>query len=199
MYPPVHHINNDIEKAFSVIDAFPLATVISQTEKNPLVTHVPLMLNGRSSNKVTLIGHMDRKNPQTEYFDNKNILVIFHGPNTYISPTIYQSTQLPTWNYITVHVRGVVNRISPIERIRDSIIAMTEFLETSEPKYKLDSDNEMMKGLLKYIVGFEIEITDIVGRYKLSQDKSKTDMELARQQLALDKRTVNKELISSLI
>ena len=163
-----------------VIKAYPLATVISVKGDEPLITHLPLIY--REDGK--LIGHIDIFNPQAELLKNGNRLtILFYGPQCYISPSVYTTTQLPTWNYIRVHLKGTVEAIESKEALKESLIKMTEFLEQPDHKYVLEPDNQRMLGNLDYIKMFEITITDWEGKFKLSQDKRAMDMENARQEL----------------
>ncbi len=163
-----------------VIKTYPLATIISVKNNNPLITHVPLIY--REDGK--LIGHIDTFNPQAELLANNNDLTImFSGPQCYISPSIYSTVQLPTWNYIKVHLKGTVKAIKSKEALKESIINMTKFLEGKEQKYVLEPDNQRMIGALDYINMFEITIDSWEGKFKLSQDKKPQDIENAKAEL----------------
>lgn len=179
MYPPKHHQDSDKDHIIEVIKAYPLATIISVVDNTPLITHLPLIYeNGK------LIGHIDIYNPQTEYLkDNNDITVLFYGPQCYISPSIYSTTQLPTYNYIRVHLKGKVTAIEDKDALKQSLITMTEFLENPNPKYILDPDNPRLDANLNYIKMFEIDITHWEGKFKLSQDKKMSDMVAAREEL----------------
>ncbi|MBT8273339.1 MAG: FMN-binding negative transcriptional regulator [Bacteroidia bacterium] len=180
-YPPPHHQDHNKEHMLEVIKTYPLATVISVKVTEPLITHLPLVYR-ESDGK--LIGHIDIYNPQTELLrDDNDVTLIFSGPQCYISPTVYGTTQLPTWNYIKVHLKGKVKAIESTEALQESLIKMTEFLEQPDHKYVLKPDNPKMAHFINYIRMFEITITNWEGKFKLSQDKRKTDMELARQEL----------------
>lgn len=163
-----------------VIKAYPLATVISIKNNEPLITHLPLILNEDGK----LIGHIDLYNPQTELMQNDNELtIIFSGPQCYISPSVYTTTQLPTWNYIKVHLKGTVKAIESSDALKESIIKMTEFLEQPDHKYVLDKDNPRMDAAINYIKMFEITITNWEGKFKLSQDKKTSDTKNAKAEL----------------
>lgn len=179
-YPPKHHQDNNREHLIEVIKTYPLATVISVKDNQPLITHLPLILN--DSNK--LIGHIDIYNPHTQLLQNNNIVtLIFSGPQCYISPSVYTTTQLPTWNYIKVHLKGTVKAIESKSALKESLIKMTEFLEAPEHKYVLDPDNPSMTRNLDYIKMFEITITNWEGKFKLSQDKKTVDTQNAKAEL----------------
>jgi len=199
MYPPEHHIERENEKSYRVIEKYSFATVISKTDDDVIVTQLPLILDRARGKYGFLIGHIDRNNPHLPYLNNANVSVNFHGPNTYISPTIYKSSQLPTWNSISVHIKGTVRTTNSTDTLKNSIIEMTSFLEQGPQPYVLNSDNQKMEGWLDYIVGFEIEIDEMIGRFKLSQDKSPEDMELAKQYLIEKTKEGSEELIDSLL
>lgn len=179
LYPPKQHQDDDINHMIEVIKTYPLATVISVKDNEPLITHLPLIYeNGK------LIGHIDIYNPQTELLKgNNNISVIFSGPQCYISPSIYSTKQLPTWNYIKVHLKGNVKAIESKAALKQSLITMTEFLEAPQHKYVLEPDNPTLDRNLDYIKMFEIEITNWEGKFKLSQDKKPKDIKAAREEL----------------
>lgn len=194
-YPPPHHQDNNRENMLKVIRAYPLATVISVNNGSPFITHLPLVY--RESDEK-LIGHIDIFNPQTKLMkDNNEVSIIFSGPQCYISPTVYTTTQLPTWNYIKVHLKGTVKAIESKIALKESLIKMTEFLEAPEHNYVLEPNNKRMDGALDYIKMFEINITDWEGKFKLSQDKKKIDIENARQELIASNRKDITDFIAS--
>ncbi len=199
MYPPKHHVEKDLEKVYRVIEDFGFATVISQTKEDVIVTQLPLILEREKGVNGTLVGHLDKNNPHVQYLDDRNITVIFHGPNAYISPNVYESSQLPTWNSISVHIKGTVHISESSENVRDSIIKMTSLLENEDNPFVLDKKNKKMSGMLNHIVGFNIEIDEIIGRFKLSQDKTTRDTELAKQHLILKNKTGYEEIINFVI
>ena len=178
-YPPKHYQDNDRNHIIEVIKTYPLATIISVKNNEPLITHLPLIFKDDK-----LVGHIDIYNPQTQLLkDNNNITILFYGPQCYISPSIYTTTQLPTWNYIRVHLKGKVNAIESTEALKASLISMTEFLEAPDHKYTLEANNPRLDANLNYIKLFEITIDTWEGKFKLSQDKHPKDIENARAEL----------------
>lgn len=178
-YPPKYHQDNDKNHLIDVIKTYPLATMISVINNKPIITHVPLIFDNEK-----LIGHIDIYNPQVELLkDDNEVTLIFSGPNCYISPSVYSTTQLPTWNYIKVHLKGKVKAIESKAALKQSLIVMTEFLEAPNHNYVLDPDNPRLDRNLNYIKMFEITITDWEGKFKLSQDKKPKDTELASAEL----------------
>lgn len=179
-YPPKHHQDDHMNHMIEVIKAYPLATLISVKNDIPYITHLPLIY--QEDHK--LIGHIDKFNPHAELLCNSNdAIIIFSGPQCYISPSIYTTTQLPTWNYIKVHLKGKVTAIENPEKIKRTMVNMTTYLEQPEHKYELTMDNKRMDGAINYVKGFEIQITHWEGKFKLSQDKKTQDKKNARHEL----------------
>ncbi|RXJ45461.1 FMN-binding negative transcriptional regulator [Gelidibacter gilvus] len=178
-YPPKQHQDDNHEHMIEVIKTYPLAILISVKDNVPLISHLPLIYS-----EGKLIGHLDRYNPQAELLkDSNDVTVIFSGPQCYISPSIYSTTQLPTWNYIMVHLKGTVKEIADPKAIMQSMIDLTSLLEAPEHKYTLALDNPRMAQFINYVRGFEIDITHWEGKFKLSQDKKPSDIESARNEL----------------
>ena len=199
MYPPKYYLENDKEKIYRVIETYSFATVISRTEDDIIVTQLPLILDRERGENGFLVGHMDRNNPHNRYLDNEKIFVIFHGPNAYISPKVYQSSQLPTWNSISVHTKGVTRITEAEETTHDSMIKMVSFLEKGSDPFVLRKDDRKVKSLLGYVVGFEIEILEMIGRFKLSQNKDAIDKQLAKEHLISVSNQGHAELIDFVI
>ena len=190
-YPPKQHQDDDINHMIDVIKAYPLATLISVEHNQALITHLPLVYEDGK-----LIGHIDIYNPQAALLKgNNDVTLIFAGPECYISPSIYATTQLPTWNYIKIHLKGKVKAIESKAALKQSLITMTEFLEAPHHKYVLKPDNPRLDKNLDYIEMFEIEITNWEGKFKLSQDKKPSDIKAAREELV----RANQESIKSFL
>ena len=199
MYPSEYFLEHDKEKIFRVIETCSFATLISRTEDDIIVTHLPLMLNRQRGDFGFLVGHMDRNNPHARYLNNDKVFVVFHGPNAYISPNVYKSTQLPTWNSIAVHIKGLVRQTESKKAVRDSMINMVSFLEKGQAPFVLDPAHQKMNSLLGYVVGFEIEIRQLIGRFKLSQNKNEKDQQLAKEHLIAESKKGHAQLIDFVI
>lgn len=178
-YPPQHHQDDNKAHLIDVIKSYPLATLVSVNDNTPFITHLPLVYDNEK-----LIGHIDIYNPHAALLkDDREVTILFYGPQCYISPSIYGTTQLPTWNYIRVHLKGTVKAIESKAALKQSLITMTEFLEAPDHKYVLEPDNPRLDRNLNYIEMFEIDINEWEGKFKLSQDKKPSDTEFARQEL----------------
>jgi transcriptional regulator len=124
----------------------------------PFVTHIPIIYNDTSGK---LVAHIDKLNPQVATLKNgAEVTVVFKGPDCYMSPSIYTTKQLPTWNYIIVHITGTITLINDPEEAKQTMIAMTSFLEQPDQKYILEKDNRAMKNAVNYIQAFDITITN---------------------------------------
>ncbi len=179
MYPPKHHQEHRTSTIKQVALAYPFATLVSVKDQTPYITHAPLIFHGDK-----LVGHIDKNNPHTDVLkDNHPITAIFQGPQTYISPSVYTTKQLPTWNYIIAHATGVVALIEDATVVKKSMVAMTEFLENPNHKFTLDLEDPRMDRLTPHIHCFEINVQHWEGKFKLSQDKIPTDIENARLEL----------------
>lgn len=182
-YPPKHHQEANFKNCVFLAQEYPLATMISNYEGNLCTTHLPLVYQ-KNDSLGKFIGHIDKMNPQLKAIKNGSHLeLIFHGPETYISPSIYHSTQLPTWNYFKAHFKGIPTLTENHKKVKQSLIAMTTILEGSTPAYTLEEDNPRMAAALAHIVGFEITIDSWEGKHKISQDKHQRDQKEAHEAL----------------
>ena len=181
MYPPPYHQSKDIQKMITVIQRHPLGMLLSVHNGKPLVTHIPIIYNEKTA---SLVAHIDKHNPQVETLQNgAEVTVVFKGPDTYISPDIYTTKQLPTWNYIIVHITGTISLIDDPEAAKETMIAMTDFLEKPNHRFVLEKNDPRMERMIHYIQAFEIRITSWEGKFKLSQDKIPQDYENAKNVL----------------
>lgn len=193
-YPPVHHQEENYNNIVQLMQMYPLAIINSSMNNEIESTHTPLVYQPNEQLGV-LIGHIDKYNPQLEHFKNNTaVQIIFNGPQVYISPSVYSTTQLPTWNYFKAHLKGTLILENDREKVKQSLINMTAFLEGDQHKYKLDPDNPRMEAALDYIVGFRIEINSWEGKYKISQDKKKEDRERAKVAMQSARTNTEKEV-----
>ena len=193
-YPPVHHQEENFNNIVQLMQMYPLAIINSCMNNEIESTHTPLVYQPNEKLGV-LIGHIDKYNPQLEHFKNNTaVQIIFNGPQVYISPSVYSTTQLPTWNYFKAHLKGTLILENDREKVKQSLINMTAFLEGDQPKYSLESDNPRMEAALDYIVGFRIEINSWEGKCKISQDKKKEDRERAKVAMQSARTNTEKEV-----
>lgn len=162
--------------------ANPFATVVSQLDKTPCVCHIPIVIMDSEIGRIA-IGHVSRENPIWKCWhpETSQSCLVFTGPNAYVSPMTYQDAiQVPTWNYIAVHLKGhplpvhFDDNPSGLHDIMDTLI--TQFEPDYLPVWRaLDSVNQ--ENLLRGIVGFRMPIADVECVEKLSQNRSQRDAE----------------------
>ncbi|HDR7793705.1 TPA: FMN-binding negative transcriptional regulator [Bacillus luti] len=182
MYIPKYFAIQDEEMKCEIIEQNSFATLFSQHNGEPYATHLPLLLNRET---LTLHGHFARPNEQWEDIENQQVLAIFQGPHSYISPSWYETNNtVPTWNYVAVHVYGELEIVEDEQELMDSLQDLVHKYEAPNSSYSLEEvDSNYMAGLSKGIVGFKIKISKIEGKAKLSQNHSKKRRELVVEEL----------------
>ncbi|MDU0204454.1 FMN-binding negative transcriptional regulator [Paenibacillus sp. MAH-36] len=182
MYIPSYFKIKDDELMYTVIEQNGFATLVSQHDGHPMATHLPLTLD--RTNKC-LYGHVARPNPQWRDLQQQEVLVIFQGPHSYISPSWYEtSDSVPTWNYVAVHVYGQAELIDDEDEVMSSMKSLIEKYEEPDSPYDLESvDSAYLSGLSKGIQGFKIHISNMEGKAKLSQNHPVQRQELVIQRL----------------
>lgn len=176
MYIPDLYREDDREFLKSFMQRFSFATLVTSENDLPVATHLPFVIEERDG-QLILTTHMAEANPQWRSFKNR-ALVIFQEPHGYVSPGNYEKkVNVPTWNYIAVHAYG-------IPKILDGDALKIEVLEkmfqSYEAAFKTQWDELPQKyktALLKEIVAFEIEVIEIEGKQKLSQNKTAKERE----------------------
>ncbi|ALL24923.1 FMN-binding negative transcriptional regulator [Bacillus tropicus] len=181
MYIPKYFAIQDEEVKYEIIEQNSFATLFSQHNGEPYATHLPLLLNRET---LILHGHFARPNDQWKDSGNQQVLAIFQGPHSYISPSWYETNNaVPTWNYVAVHVYGELEIVEDEQELIDSLQKLVHTYEDSKSMYSLnDVDPNYMAGLSKGIVGFKIKINKIEGKAKLSQNHS-----VERRKLVVEK------------
>ncbi|MEW2526414.1 SidA/IucD/PvdA family monooxygenase [Streptomyces sp. NPDC047071] len=199
-YPPDRHVERDAERMYAVVDRFKFATVISaRGTDDPVVTQLPLTLDRSRGARGFLFGHLDGENPQVRLLDDRPVTILFNGPNSYISPTVHETDQLPTWNSITVQVRGRARIVRDRERVVAGLCELAARAERDPGPPTLRPDDGRIDKLIDFVVGFEVEITEIVGRFKLSQDQEEHERRHAAHALADTAETDHRDLIGLLL
>jgi transcriptional regulator len=176
MYVPEHFRVRHHEHAIAFMRANPFAILISTAETGPFATHLPLFVRTEGE-KVILRGHVAKANPHWQYLEQQpQCLTIFHGAHSYVSPSNYTAREsVPTWNYAAVHLYGNARVFtSPA----DLLGMLHELMATFEPAYAslwATLDPGYRERMLRQIVGFEIEVTKMEGKFKLSQNRPRED------------------------
>ncbi len=186
MYVPKHYQENDRETMVAFMRAHSFGTLITAVGNVPFATHLPFVVDVERGEHGTLVTHMARANPQWHHFENASeILVTFQGPHAYISPRWYASEfNVPTWNYVAVHAYGRVSLIDDPARIYPMLDRLVAQYEGDPPAgWSVPWDDPRYGKLTAGIVAFEVAITRLEGKAKLSQNKSQADRQGAVQHL----------------
>lgn len=171
MYTPKHFVENRIEALHGLIRAYPFATLVTRAADGLTANHLPFERVGE-----VLHGHVARGN-ELARLDGAEVLLVFQGPDGYISPNWYPSKhetgrEVPTWNYAVVHVHGRLRVIDDAAWLRRLLETLTDHHEAGQPQpWKIsDAPDDHIETSLRAIVGLEVSIDRIEGKFKLSQN-----------------------------
>jgi len=186
MYLPKSFQVEDLAELQGFLQAHNFAILVTQHQGAPFATHLPFLLDAQRGPHGTLLAHLARANPQWRDFENgAEALVIFQGPHAYISPSWYAThPSVPTWNYAVVHAYGVPRIIENHAALRPMLEALVDTHEAafSQP-WRMDLPHDYLDKMMRAIVGFEIEITRLEGKLKLSQNRSEHDQQRVAETL----------------
>lgn len=172
MYTPDIYKNENQEEIELFLKENSFGILINQTNGKLCATHIPLELDSNKDGKQILHGHLSKENPQWKGFaENDQILAVFSGPHSYISSSWYDHENVPTWNYIAVHVYGKI-KILEGEAVIESLKKLTDKYEAqSENPVRVENLSKKTMMQTRGIVAFEIEITEIQATKKMSQNR----------------------------
>ncbi len=185
MYLPKHFAETDVGVMHDLMQAYPLATLVSHGPDGLSANHIPLQLDTTAGPNGTLRGHIARANPlsKASAVDGETLL-IFRGPESYISPSAYATKAehgkvVPTWNYTAVHAYGRLRLIDDPAWIFAQISALTAMHESPlpQPWAVSDAPADYIEKMLGAIVGIEITIERLVGKWKVSQNQPAVNQE----------------------
>ena len=183
MYVPQHFAETDPTTLHALIRAHPLGTWVTAGDDGLVANHVPFLLDPARGEQGTLIAHVARANPIWRTFSATTpSLVVFQGAESYVSPSFYPSKQahgkvVPTWNYAVVHAYGMPRAIEDRDWLRKHLGALVSVHESHEamPWKIADAPADFIDGLLRLIVGIEIPLARLVGKWKVSQNRPEAD------------------------
>ncbi|MFZ2452323.1 MAG: FMN-binding negative transcriptional regulator [Methylovulum miyakonense] len=179
MYQPAQFVQPSLEAMHGLIRQQPLATLVTLANDGLNANHIPLHLSDTPLPFGTLRGHVARANPLWHDLDPElEVLAIFHGPDAYISPSWYATKQetgkvVPTWNYTVVHAYGQLRVVDDASWLRGQLEALTNQHEAAftEPWAVADAPLEFTERLIGSIIGIELVITRLSGKWKVSQNQ----------------------------
>jgi transcriptional regulator len=186
LYQPEAFREQDTAALHALIEAHGFATLISPDAEDPPISHLPLLLDRTRGPLGTLIGHMARGNPHGPRLRAKpQVLVLFQGPHSYVSPSWYaHHPSVPTWNYAVVHAHATARVIEDPAALEQMVRALVERYEAGRPQpWPMDLPRGYIDRMLGGIVGFELRIERLAGKFKLSQNRPGDDAQRVAQAL----------------
>jgi transcriptional regulator len=178
MFVPPVFAEKNVETLHALIEDYGFGALVSPTPSGVVATHVPVMLDRARGPHGTLVAHLARANSHWRALDGAEVLAMFLGPHGYISPSWYgQHPSVPTWNYAAVHAYGRARLIEDPARLDEIVQQLVRQYESGRDKpWTTDGlPADYMTGMLRGIVGVEIEITRLEGKLKLSQNRNAAD------------------------
>ena len=176
MYIPKLYREEDREKILEFLKQNKFPALVTYDGERPIATHLPVEVLENGNGSLTILGHMSRANPQWRSFGEQEVLLIFQGAHTYISPRWYDHVNVPTWNYMMVHIYGKV-RLVEGEELYTLLSRLVKNHE--EPTaYDLESlPQDFVQKEMNGVVGFAVDVTRVDAGYKLSQNRNDGDHE----------------------
>jgi transcriptional regulator len=160
------------------IERYDFGLLMSYGPDGLVASHIPFLIEPMGDD-LHLHGHLARPNPQVEHLaSGGEVLAVFHGPHAYISPSWYAGgPSVPTWNYVDVHAYGIVRLVEDSDWLRRLLRRLSERHEARNPApWRMqDLPETYIEGMLKGIVGLDIAVTRLEGKYKLSQNRPAVD------------------------
>ncbi len=193
MYIPPAFREDDLAVLHALMRAYGFAIVVSQQGGAPVATHIPILLDSERGPYGTLLGHVSRANAQwTGFNGEQEALVIFQGPHAYITPSWYEpGLNVPTWNYAAAHAYGKPRLIEDYAALVKLLHASVQTYESGfEQPWKFDYPEDALRSKVKGIVGFEMEITRLEGKLKMSQNRSEDEQEHVAAELQTSQDTL---------
>ncbi len=182
MYVPPAFREEDLSILHATMREARLATLVTATAEGMIATPLPLILAPDEGPYGTLYGHVARANPQWTLAAAGDALVLFMGPDAYVSPSFYPSKQehgkvVPTWNYMTVQAYGPVEFFDDVQRLYQVVTRLTDRHESprADPWAVTDAPEEFIRTQLKAIIGLRIPIARLEGKRKMSQNRNAED------------------------
>lgn len=192
MYLPPHFEERRLELLHDLMKKHPFGCVVTYSNGELNANHLPFEIVSDKGDFGKLLAHISRQNPLAEVLKNDaDVLVIFRIDDVYISPNWYvgkfeHHKVVPTWNYVVIHAKGKARIIEDEKVLRGILARLTREHESNQnvPWKMTDAPSEFISERMKHIVGIQIEITDLVGKFKLSQNRNKNDISSVATALA---------------
>ena len=187
MYIPEFNRIEDRATALAFMRSNPFAILVSKGDDGPFATHLPVAMQ-ESNDRLLIRAHVARANPHWKRFEQEqqpDSLVIFHGAHAYISPALYENREsVPTWNYATVHAYGRGRILDTDAEKREVLNALSASFDESYAAQWNSLRDEYRSRMLSHIVAFEVEVTRLEPKFKLSQNRTRAEQENIIQSLS---------------
>jgi len=172
MYIPEQYKNENISEVRNFLTENSFGILVSLVDGKPWATHIPLELDSDNEGNEILVSHIAKANPQWKQFSEATeVLCIFNGPHSYVSSSWYKDEEVPTWNYISVHVYGTLKIIDEQAVIASMHKLVDKYEQQSECPVSINNLSSKTMRQVKGVVGFQIKITEIQAAKKLSQGR----------------------------
>jgi len=194
MYTPSFNSFTDGQEIIAFMQRYSFATIVTAVNGVPEATHLPFLVR-EENGKVYLLSHFAKANPQSVQIIDNTSLVIFTEPHAYISPKNYEKEEnVPTWNYIAVHAYGKAAVIEEEAKKAELLQHTIEFYDKGYLQQWSGLSDQYKSKMMKGIVAFEIEVTDLQAKKKLSQNRSEQEQKNIIQSLSQSHDTNEQEI-----
>lgn len=186
MYIPPQYKNENLSEVKEFLKQNSFGILVSQVDGKPWATHIPLELDTDENGQDMLVSHISKANPQwTQFADQEAVLCIFNGPHSYVSSSWYKEEEVPTWNYIAVHVYGTLQILGEAAVLDAMHKLVDKYEENSECPVSIDKLSPKTMRQVKGVIGFKIAITEIQAAKKISQGREEDHPKIIKE---LEKR-----------
>ncbi|MFT4833197.1 MAG: transcriptional regulator [Psychroserpens sp.] len=172
MYIPAHYKNENLDEVREFLKKNSFGILVNQVNGRPWASHIPLELDVNTHGQEVLVGHISKANLQLQDIEKaQEVLCIFNGPHSYISSSWYKEEEVPTWNYIAVHIYGKLELIDEGAVLASLHKLVDKYEQDSSDPISINNLSPNSMRQIKGVIGFQIVITDIQAAYKLSQGR----------------------------
>jgi len=184
MYIPERYKNEDERDVRRFLSENGFGILVGSVDGKPWATHIPMVFETTADGRDILHGHLSKENPHWHFFSgDTETLAIFTGPHAYVSSSWYDHENVPTWNYIAVHVYGNIRLLNEEETIESLTRLVDKYEKGNENPVRVSELSEKTMRQARGIVGFEIAVTRIEAKRKMSQNRDATNYDLVIQHL----------------
>ncbi len=173
MYLPKIYAVADKARIYQFIRDNGFGILFSHQGPGPMASHLPFVLCEDPKGEDLILGHMAKANEQWRHADGNDVLVVFHGPHSYVSPTWYREDDVvPTWNYAAVHVYGTFEAVKDGRETADIVGKIVDYYESFLPEpWEADFESEYNRKLIKGVAAFRVRINRVEGKWKMGQNR----------------------------